>query len=699
MTASSHTLKHSTCYECDANCAFTVTLNAQQAAIAVEGLPNCPRGQMQLERQYHPERLLYPLKRVGAKGSGQFERITWDEALDTIVAQLNKAKAKYGAPAVGFFAGYTKEARPQLQRLAHAFGSPNYLTESGCCFSATMVAEKLTYGYKLKTTSTVESPKTKCILVWSTNASGSIPPFENHHLAKKKKYRKMIVVDPRRTETAELADIHLQIRPGTDGALALGFHHLIFENDWQDQAFLDEWANGLEAFRAYIREFSPHRVATICGIAEADLRAAVEMFATTLPSQIAMSPTSTVQHSNGFQNHRAMILLSAVLGMIDREGGNRFFNDKVLPKPIELFDVCLKELPPRIGDEVFPIWTKYWPAGQSMLMPDCILEGKPQPLRALLAMGINTAMWANSKRMEQALSTLDFFAVSDFFHNPATLQADLVLPAATSLERPALIAYPGCAYQGEVKYRHQALSPRGEAKPDGQIFLEIGVRLGMAEQFWHGDLEASWAEMAEGLPTAVREEAYANPAGVTVYSPVIEELVERGFLDADRQWRINGFKTVTGKIEFDSVELKQQGYDGLPIYREPAESPLSTPELLPDYPLVLTSGGRQKYFTHSQQHNVASLLKLDPAPRVQIHPIDATERQIQTGDTVEISSPRGQVKFRAEVTDKMKQGVVHAFHGWNSANINELTDDQSLDPISGFPAFKSLLCQLRKVSR
>ncbi|WP_298610665.1 molybdopterin-dependent oxidoreductase [uncultured Thiothrix sp.] len=695
---SPNTIKHTTCYECDANCAFTVTLNAQQEAIAVDGLPNCPRGQMQLERQYHPERLLYPLKRVGAKGAGEFERISWDEALDTIVAELNKAKAKYGAPAVGFFAGYTKEARPQLQRLAHAFGSPNYLTESGCCFSATMVAEKLTYGYKLKTTSTVESPKTKCVLVWSTNASGSIPPFENHHLAKKKKNRKMIVVDPRRTETAELADIHLQIRPGTDGALALGFHHLIFENGWQDQAFLDEWANGLAPFREYIREFTPSRVAEICGIQEMDLRAAVEMFATTLPSQIAMSPTSTVQHSNGFQNHRAMILLSAVLGMIDREGGNRFFNDKVLPKPIELFDVCVNELPPRIGDEVFPIWTKYWPAGQSMLMPDCILEGKPQPMRALLAMGINTAMWANSKRMEQALSTLDFFAVSDFFHNPATLQADIVLPAATSMERPALIAYPGCAYQGEVKYRHQALPPRGEAKPDGQIFLELGVCFGMAEQFWHGDLEASWAEMAQGLPKEVREEAYANPEGVIVYSPVIEELVERGFLDADRQWRINGFKTATGKIEFDSVELKQKGYDGLPIYREPAESPLSTPELLAEFPLVLTSGGRQKYFTHSQQHNVAPMLKLDPYPRVQIHPNDAAERHIQNGDTVEISSPRGQVIFRAEVTDKMKLGVVHAFHGWNSANINELTDDQSLDPISGFPPFKSLLCQIKRAA-
>ena len=689
-------VKSTTCYECDANCLFDVTIDASGRAIKVEGLPNCPRGQAQLERQYHPDRLLYPLKRVGAKGSGQFERISWAEALDTIATHLQQTKAQHGAPAVGFFAGYTKEARPQLQRLAHAFGSPNYLTESGCCFSATMVAEKLTYGYKLKTTSTVESPKTRCVLVWSTNASGSIPPFENHHLARRKKGRKMIVVDPRRTETAELADIHLQIRPGTDGALALGFHHLIFANGWQDQAFLDEWANGLAAFRDYIDAFTPSVVADICGIAEADLRAAVELFATTNPAQIAMSPTATVQHSNGFQNHRAMILLSAVTGNIDREGGNRFFNDKVLPKPIELFDVCKNELPPRIGDEVFPIWTKYWPAGQSMLMPDCILEGKPQPLRALLAMGINTAMWANSKRMEQALGALDFFAVSDFFHNPATLQADIVLPAATSLERTALIAYPGCAYQGEVKYRHQALPPRGEAKPDGEIFLEIGVKLGMAAQFWHGNLEASWQEMAEGLPDDIRKEAWENPAGVTVYSPVIEELVEMGFLDADRQWRINGFRTATGKIEFDSVELRQHGYDGLPTYREPAESPRSTPELLADYPLVLTSGGRQKAFTHSQQHNIAALLAHDPYPRVQIHPADAAARGIASGDPVNIRSPRGSVQFRADVTDIMKPGVVHCFHGWNDANINELTDDKHLDPISGFPPFKSLLCEVAK---
>ncbi len=688
--------KRSTCYECDANCAIDVTLNEDGRAMAVDAPKDCPRGQAQLERLYHPDRLLYPLKRSGPRGAGRFERIGWEQALNEVAAGLRQARERHGAPAVGFFAGYTKEARPQLQRLAHAFGSPNYLTESGCCFSATMVAEKVTFGDKIKTTSTVESPKTRCVLVWSTNAAGSIPPFDGHPLNRRKAGRRMIVVDPRRTESAELADIHLQIRPGTDGALALGFHHLMFENGWQDQAFLDQWAHGLPAFLNYIQGFPPARVARICGIPEADLRRAAELFATASPAQIALSPTATVQHSNGFQNHRALILLAAVTGNIDREGGNRFYNDKVLPKPIELFDHCLKELPPRIGDETFPVWTRYWPAAQSMLMADCLLEDRPQPLRALLAMGINTAMWPNSKRMERALGTLDFFAAGDFFHNPATLQADIVLPAAMSLERPALIAYPGCAYQGEIRYRHQAMAPRGEARPDAEIFLELGQRLGMGEQFWHGDLEASWAEMASGLPAAIRHAAYTNPDGVTVYAPRIEEMVEEGYLDADRLYRLHGFRTASGKVEFASEALIAAGHDGLPTYREPAESPLASPELARDYPLVLTSGGRQKLFTHSQQHNCPSLLAQDPHPRAQLHPRDAAARGIHQGDPVWVSSPRGRVRFRADITERIKPGVVHCFHGWNEANINELTDDRNLDPISGFPPFKSLLCQVEK---
>ncbi|MBK1653820.1 molybdopterin-containing oxidoreductase family protein [Allochromatium vinosum] len=689
--------KPSTCYECDANCPIQVEFDAGGEPVAIQG-PDCPRCYAQLDRRNHPDRLLYPLKRVGPRGSGQFERISWDEALGTIAERLSATRDEHGAPSVAFFAGYTKEARPQLQRLAHAFGSPNYLTESGCCFSATMVAEKVTFGYKIKTTSTVVSPKTRCHLIWSTNPRGSIPPFDTHGLVTLKPGRRMIVVDPRRTPMVDQADIHLQIRPGTDGALALGFHHLIFANGWQDQTFLDQWCSGVDAFRDYVAEFTPERVASICGISASDLRAAVALFATTPPAQITLSPTATVQHSNGFQNHRALILLSAVTGNLDREGGNRFFNDKVMPKPIELFDHCRNNLPPRIGDEVYPVWTKYWPAGQSMLLPDCILDGRPQRVRSLLAMGINTAMWPNSKRMEQALGSLDFFAATDFFHNPATLQADIVLPAATSLERPALIAYPGCAYQGELRYRRPVVAPRGEARPDGQIFLELGVRLGMGDQFWNGDLEASWAEAAEGIPDEIREEVYSNPDGVTVYAGAIEDLVEHGFLDADRLYRLRGFPTASGKVEFDSAELRAAGHDGLPIYREPAESPVSTPEIARDYPLVLTSGARTKFDTHSQHQYIQRMRRAIPNPLVEIHPSDAEPRGIRDGQSVEIRSPRGAVCFVARVTKRIKPGVVHCTHGWNSANVNELTDDRHLDPISGFPPFKSSLCEVAPVA-
>ncbi|WP_018878060.1 molybdopterin-dependent oxidoreductase [Thioalkalivibrio sp. ALE28] len=686
----------STCYECDANCAIDVTLDNAGEPVKIDG-PDCPRCYVQLDRRNHPERLLYPLRRTGPRGSGEFERISWDEALDTIAERLRATRDAHGAPAAAFFAGYTKEARPQLQRLAHAFGSPNYLTESGCCFSATKVAEEVTFGTKIKTSSTVASDATRCLLVWSTNPRGSIPPFHQHALAAARPGCATVVVDPRVTPLAEQAEVHLQIRPGTDGALALGMHHLIFANGWQDQAFLDEWGSGVEAFRDYVAEFSPQRVAAICGIEEADLQRAAELYATRSPAQIMLSPTATVQHSNGFQNHRAVTLLAAVTGNIDREGGNRFFNDKVTPKPIDLFDHCKQNLPPRIGDETFPVWTAHWPAAQSMLLPDAILDGRPQPVRALLAMGINTAMWPSSKRMEEALGALDFFAASDFFHNPATRMADIVLPAATSLERPALIAYPGCNFRGELRYRHRAVAPRGEARADGEVFLELGVRLGMAEQFWNGDLEASWAEAAAGIPETIREQVYNDPDGVTVFAKALDDMVEHGFEEGDRQYRLHGFRTVSGKVEFDAAELREAGHDGLPVWREPAESPVSTPELARDYPLVLTSGARHKHATHSQHQYLERMRRAMPEPLVELHPEDAAARGIADGDTVEVRSPRGRVAFVAKVTDRIKPGVAHCQHGWNHANVNELTDDRNLDPISGFPAFKSLLCEVERL--
>jgi anaerobic selenocysteine-containing dehydrogenase len=175
-------------------------------------------------------------------------------------------------------------------------------------------------------------------------------------------------------------------------------------------------------------------------------------------------------------------------------------------------------------------------------------------------------------------------------------------------------------------------------------------------------------------------------------------LLDEDLDSADRLYRKRGFPTPSGRIEFDSGELRDAGHDGLPVYREPAEGPVSRPDLVRDYPLVLTSGGRSRYYTHTQQHNLPSTRRHDPVPRVQIHPEAAAARGIGDGERVRVSSPRGAVEFVAQVTPDLKPGVVHCFHGWAEANVNELTDDVHLDPISGFPPFKSGLCQVTRVT-
>ena len=240
---------------------------------------------------------------------------------------------------------------------------------------------------------------------------------------------------------------------------------------------------------------------------------------------------------------------------------------------------------------------------------------------------------------------------------------------------------------GRVVYRQAAVQPEGEARADALMLIDLGCRLGMADQFWHGDHRASVRERLEGIPELTLDQLVAEPVGLTVPGAEVHP---------ERAYETRGFKTPSGKIEFESEELRRHGYAALPVYEEPAESPVSTPNLANEYPLVLTSGGRSRNFTHSQHRNVAWLRELEPQARIQIHPDDASARRIEDADAVLVSSPRGTVTFRAWVTDVVAPGVVHAFHGWAEANINDLMNDATLDPISGFPAFKSSLCQVRK---
>ncbi|MFQ5789004.1 MAG: molybdopterin-dependent oxidoreductase, partial [Acidobacteriota bacterium] len=298
---------YSACYMCTANCAVTVVSEGDRI-ISIDH-PDCVRAGAMQEQRDSEQRLTSP--RLRASVEDPWQQVSWDEALSVTAGRLRAVRERYGPESVVFLAGYTKEVRPYLQRLAHSFGSPQYFTESSCCFSSGYVAATVTlgkeYDYYLGP-GRQKFQETRCRLVWSNNPAASQIPFESHHLLVDAPKVPTIVVDPRRTSLAQAAEIHLMLRPGTDGALALGLAHIIFEEDLQDHGFLEHYAHGLHQYRKYIKEFTPEKTSEITGIAKEKIVAAAKLYATLRPAQITISPNATTHHSNGFQNHRAVLL-------------------------------------------------------------------------------------------------------------------------------------------------------------------------------------------------------------------------------------------------------------------------------------------------------------------------------------------------------------------------------------------------------
>jgi anaerobic selenocysteine-containing dehydrogenase len=316
-----------------------------------------------------------------------------------------------------------------------------------------------------------------------------------------------------------------------------------------------------------------------------------------------------------------------------------------------------------------------------MLLPEYIEQGK---IKAVFSMGTNLMMWPNSDRFADALGKLELFTTCDFFANPTVDVANVFFPAATSLERQALIVAP----IGKVQYRPAAVPPRGEARGDTEMLFGMANALGLGGKFWDGDIHASFDERLEATGLSFAD----LPEDGKAVKVELEKRLDRGY-------RKNGFGTPTGKVEFDAMALRDAGHDGLPTYAEPYLSPEGSPEVAKDFPLVLTSGGRSNNYTHSQGRMLETLRKREPDPRLQISPEDALARDIRDGDPIQVSSPTGKIEVKAWVTEIMAPGVVHGFHGWAGANINSLIPDgEALDPISGYPPFKSCLCQVEGIT-
>jgi len=319
---------------------------------------------------------------------------------------------------------------------------------------------------------------------------------------------------------------------------------------------------------------------------------------------------------------------------------------------------------------------------ESNVLADRIESSDPYPIKAIFGAGLNLMFFPNSNRFVEALRKLDMVIITEYFHTPTTQFADIVLPIASWLERHILVTHPG----GYVSLIEPAIEPVGESWPEWKIIFELGKKLGLGDEFWDGDFEKCLSYILE--PSGITlEELRRHPEGIKYPVPPRPA----------KYYEQAGFQTPSGKMEISSSILAQHGHEPLPVYKEPVESPVSRPDLADSFPLVMTSGARKPPFIHSQYHNIPQLRQMLPEPLVEINPSDAKPRGIKSGDMVTVSSARGSIKLKADVTDTILPGVVMIPHQWpGEANVNILVDDQNLDPISGFAPFKSQLCQVAK---
>jgi anaerobic selenocysteine-containing dehydrogenase len=671
----------------------------------------CPRGTHAAEIVYSPDRLRHPLKRVGERGAGHFARVSWDEALDTIAGQLKRIAMEHGPQAVCLYTGRGTFERSLWELLSPAgvressawnllfpFGSPNTTGVGAICYVAHgVIAPVTTFGvWGIDTFSDIEN--SGLVVVWGGNPATDSPPTNLNRIRNaQKRGARVTIIDHRRTQTVRATKGDwIGIRPGTDGALALGMIHVVIEEELYDPEFVENWAVGFEDLKTYVAQFTPERVETITWVPAEEIRRTARALARAEGAAL-VSYTGLEYTNSGTQNIRAVLILWALTGNLDVPGG------LVIKMPDGEFHVnrSMRQEPPNgvdpIGKHEYPIYHLYRKEAHAMELPKAILEDDPYPLRAMLIVGSSIiTSYPNPDLWRRSFVGLDFLVVVDRFLTADATYADVVLPAATMFE---IESYE--IYDRYVQLRQRVIEPVGEARGDWAIAAAIAARLGYGHLYPQSSedrLRGTFSRDGLDLETLRR-----HPEGIQL--PVPEQRYRKWELGLLRQDERPGFETLSGKFEIASSVLAEYGYDPLPVYVEPQEGPISTPELAERFPLVFNSGARIQSDFRSQHHNIPGLLKMQPHPLVTLHPRDAAPRGIQTGDEVFVVTGRGQVRYTAWVTEDIVPGVIEANAGggspiasqpWRECNVNELTDSDNRDPISGFPVYKALLCDVVK---
>jgi anaerobic selenocysteine-containing dehydrogenase len=657
----------------------------------------CIKGLSSLEHLYHPKRLRYPLKRSGKRGEGKWQRISWDEALDTIVNKVQGIKENDGIEAVAIGTGTGRHHFYHVLRFANALGTPNWCEPGTAqCFIPRIFAATMTYG-DLPICDYYGDVNPQCLLVWGHNPVVSGPDGEIQFRVKDciKKGTKLIVVDPRKTETTKMADMWLQIRPGTDDALALSMINVIIKEGIFDRKFIETWTVGFDRLAERVQEYPPEWAEQVTWVPSEKIKAAARLFARTRPA--AMEWGVALEHTpNCFQTVRAMALLPGITGNIDVPGGWVFGMHIIRDIPLLMDNLHLDMKTKRIGADTFKLLCgpkAIFPSAHIPTLFNAIRTGEPYPIKAFLIFGNNGLVsYANSREVYETIKNLDFISVMDIYMTPTAEMADIVLPAATWLEVDEVVGLPYVAFNAVLA--QQKIVRMWECRPDEEVLIDLAQRL---------NLDTG----TESLEDIYNDQL--EPLGMT-----FEELKRKGHVSVPiryRKYEKSGFFTPSKKVELYSSVLEKRGYDPLPYYREPPESPISTPDLAEEYPLILITGGRSQYFFHTEYRQIPSLRKGDPDPIVEIHPETAEKADILEGDWVWIESPRGKIQQRAKLTAGIHPGIVNVQHGWWfpedpgpeygvwKSNANVLTNNgPPYDPAIGTYQLRALLCKIYKVT-